>query len=79
MHSNKPMYRIYSRKRFNIFNSKKHKDKVIQRKMPYNSNNFYAIKAIKKNESNDKNSLTDYIKMEKINSIIIIIVKYLFF
>lgn len=33
MHSNKPMYRIYSRKRFNIFNSKKHKDKVIQRKM----------------------------------------------
>ena len=31
----------------------------------HNSNNFYAIKAIKKNESNDKNSLTDYIKMEK--------------
>lgn len=33
MHSDKHMYRIYSRRRFNIFNSKKHKDKAIQRKM----------------------------------------------
>ena len=33
MPNNEPMYRIYSRKRLNIFNSRKRKNKVVQRKI----------------------------------------------
>ena len=33
MQENKPMYKIYSRKRLNIFNFKKHKNRTIERKI----------------------------------------------